>query len=93
VVFSPRVLDGTELVVSVRDDGTGLPHGLAAAPFQPGRRSEVASAGSGLGLSIARAIVDAHGGWIELETLERGTGFCIHLPIEAPGRGEEGGDG
>jgi hypothetical protein len=130
------------VVISVLDDGTGMPPELVAAPFEPGRRPRPSngvgrgpgdeasnqsgngpsngstngasnqssnqssngssngsshgasnregawacsrkSAGAGLGLSIARGIVQAHGGRIELIPLRKGTCFSVHLPVEA----------
>ena len=41
------------------------------------------SAGAGLGLSIARGIVQAHGGGLELTPLHQGTCFNVYLPVEA----------
>jgi hypothetical protein len=41
------------------------------------------SAGAGLGLSIAKGIVQAHGGRIELAPLPKGTCFRVYLPVEA----------
>jgi signal transduction histidine kinase len=72
------------VVVSVTDDGGGVPEEVVATLFQPRQQRSGASAtaGAGLGLSIAKGIVDAHGGRIELERLPRGTRFCVHLPIE-----------
>ncbi|MFY9931219.1 MAG: ATP-binding protein, partial [Streptosporangiaceae bacterium] len=86
-----------QVVISVRDDGRGLPPELAAAPFEPARRSRPSngtsngtsngsnrkSAGAGLGLSIAKGIVQAHGGRIELTPLPQGTCFTVFLPVEA----------
>jgi nitrogen-specific signal transduction histidine kinase len=73
-----------EVVVSVADDGAGLPPDMAASPFEPARRRRTATSGAGLGLSISRGIVTAHGGRIELAALDRGTCFLIRLPVEAP---------
>ena len=69
---------------------------LVAAPFEPARRTNnldrtgLASrsangtsrrnAGAGLGLSIAKGIVQAHGGQLELAALPKGTCFSVHLP-------------
>src|SRR5260221_3716208 len=53
---------GAWVVVTVTDDGIGLPPEVAAAPFEPRRRSRARTAGARLGLSIARGIVAAHGG-------------------------------
>jgi signal transduction histidine kinase len=71
------------VLVTVADDGPGLPPDVAQAPFEPmRRRRRAASSGSGLGLSIARGIVAAHGGRMELDQPARGTCIRIHLPVE-----------
>jgi signal transduction histidine kinase/ABC-type multidrug transport system ATPase subunit len=72
------------VVVSVADDGPGMPANVAQAPFEPIRRHRSPSSGSGLGLSIARGIVEAHGGQMELVQPGRGTCFEISLPVENP---------
>jgi signal transduction histidine kinase/ABC-type multidrug transport system ATPase subunit len=74
------------VAISVADDGAGMPPELAAAPFEPMRRRRVRTAGAGLGLSIAKGIVAAHGGRVELEQPGSGTCFHIFLPTEAPDR-------
>jgi signal transduction histidine kinase/ABC-type multidrug transport system ATPase subunit len=78
---------GPEVMVSVTDDGRGMPPELAAAPFEPARRpraSAGSSGGAGLGLSIAKGIVQAHGGRMELSSSPaRGTCFSVYLPVEA----------
>jgi len=85
----------SEVVISVRDDGIGMPPELVAAPFEAARRpppdngQDHGSNGSGhrksagLGLSIAKGIVQAHGGRIELTPLPKGTCFQVYLPVEA----------
>jgi len=67
---------GAELRVSVTDDGPGLLEGrLSASAARPGR---------GLGLSICRAIVSAHGGRLGAEeTPGRGTRVRFTLPLRA----------
>jgi len=52
-----------------------------AAPFDPARRPR-ASTGAGLGLSIAKGIVQAHGGMLEPAALAKGTCFSVYLPVE-----------
>jgi hypothetical protein len=61
-----------------------MPPELVVAPFEPWRR-RTATAGPGLGLSIAKGIVEAHSGRIEMVHTAAGTHFRVHLPIEAPG--------
>jgi signal transduction histidine kinase len=70
-----------EVVISVQDDGLGLPPELAAAPFDPAHRPRT-STGAGLGLSIAKGIVQAHGGMLEPAALAKGTCFSVYLPVE-----------
>jgi signal transduction histidine kinase len=69
-----------ELVISVRDNGPGIPADQLPRlfeRFQKGRHSS----GSGLGLSIARKLVQAHGGTIHVESIEGvGTTFTVTLP-------------
>jgi len=73
------------ICVSVLDDGAGLPPEIASAPFEPMRRRRTPTAGAGLGLTIAKGIVEAHGGRIELEHMGgKGTRFRVHLPVEIP---------
>ena len=66
-------------VISVSDDGPGVPAGIADKIFDPlvtGR-----AGGTGLGLALARRIIDAHGGKISLVPSERGATFRIELPF------------
>jgi signal transduction histidine kinase/ABC-type branched-subunit amino acid transport system ATPase component len=74
----------TGIAVSVLDDGAGMPGEVASAPFEPVRRRRTPTAGAGLGLSIAKGIVEAHGGRIVLEQPAKGTRFLVHLPVEMP---------
>ncbi len=58
--------DGASVAIGISDDGSGVPDDVAAAFFDPERRRRTETAGAGLGLSIARGIVEAHGGTIAL---------------------------
>ncbi|MCH9648944.1 MAG: hypothetical protein K0U98_11950 [Deltaproteobacteria bacterium] len=57
VVASPR---GSELVVTIRDHGKGLPEGQEEEIFEPFFTTR--TRGTGLGLAVARRIVESHGG-------------------------------
>jgi signal transduction histidine kinase/ABC-type multidrug transport system ATPase subunit len=81
-----------EVEITVSDDGSGFPGQLAAAPFDSARRHRSHTAGAGLGLSIARGIMEAHGGRIELAPTDVGTTFRIHLPVEGAPSPEPGAD-
>lgn len=76
-----------EVWISVADDGTGLPAGMETQIFEKFTRGEKESAkpGVGLGLSICRAIVEAHGGKIWAKNLpDHGAVFVFSLPIGKP---------
>lgn len=78
--------DGREVRLSVRDDGPGIPPEHLARLFDRFYRVEDSRSrdqgGAGLGLSIAKGIVDAHSGriWLESE-VGRGTVAHVQLPV------------
>jgi signal transduction histidine kinase len=69
--------------VRVRDHGPGVPASERRLIFDPFARGMLANGrgGSGLGLFIARRIVDAHGGSIGLRSARPGTEFWVELPL------------
>lgn len=78
------------VVVSVSDNGIGIPKDKQAELFskfarinQEGKPITNRIIGTGLGLYIARGIIDGHGGKISLQSDEhKGTTICFTLPIE-----------
>ncbi len=91
---SIRLLDGASTVsLSVEDHGIGISPEDLKHVFERFYRTNEAtgkSSGSGLGLVISRAIVEAHGGSIWAEsTLGAGTTFHISLPKAGPGSDEQ----
>jgi two-component system, OmpR family, sensor histidine kinase MtrB len=77
--------EGAEAVLSVVDRGIGIaPEELRHlfAPFRRARGARERAPGVGLGLSVARRIVEAHGGHLEVESgLGQGSTFRVHLPL------------
>jgi signal transduction histidine kinase len=70
--------------VAVSDAGPGIPALERERIFELGRRLSASTPGSGLGLTLARAIVVAHGGTLEVEsTPGLGSTFSIVLPSAA----------
>ncbi|HEY2401294.1 MAG TPA: ATP-binding protein [Steroidobacteraceae bacterium] len=79
------VEDGTALVIRIRDEGPGIPDEELERVFEPFYRLESSrnrdTGGSGLGLSIARDVIQAHGGSLILQNLPvRGLEAIVSLP-------------
>ena len=77
--------EGTNLKVSVTDQGAGIPREEIPRlfkPFERGTTKKTAGEKStGLGLVIARKIVDAHGGTVSIESeLGKGSTFSFTIP-------------
>lgn len=81
-------LDGDQAWISVADDGPGLAPGDAERIFKPfvktGSRGSAGETSTGLGLAIARQVVEAHGGSIRAGNGERGAVFTVRLPAGDP---------
>ncbi len=75
--------------ISVADDGGGFPAERRDKPFDSAQRPHSRTAGAGLGLSISKGIIEAHGGTIVLGAPAHGTRFVISLPVEVAGAAED----
>ncbi len=79
---------GGEIVVCVADEGAGVPAAERERIFTPFTRLDSRRVGEmkgvGLGLYIARSIVNAHGGqiWVEDDDDGKGACFCFTLPVD-----------
>jgi signal transduction histidine kinase len=74
-------LAGSEVWVRVKDNGPGIPPELHEKVFRPFHTSK--ENGTGLGLPLARKVVEAHGGTIELTSVPgEGAEFVVTLPKE-----------
>ena len=74
--------NGTYVLLSVSDSGSGVPLMEQERIFEAGVRLNPNRAGSGLGLAIARAIAEAHGGHLTVTSTPRvGATFTIALPV------------
>jgi two-component system sensor histidine kinase BaeS len=83
---APGASPGDAVVITVRDTGSGIDPELLPHVFDRFARG-AGSTGSGLGLSIARGLVELHGGTIEASSPPGGgTEIRIRLPIEPPRR-------
>ncbi|MDD2897141.1 MAG: ATP-binding protein [Desulfuromonadaceae bacterium] len=72
----------SEIVIAVNDNGCGIAAQNLQRVFEPFFTTREVGRGTGMGLTVAREIVRAAGGTIEIESLESaGTTVTIHLPL------------
>jgi len=82
--------EGNKVLISVKDNGNGIPHKILDKIFQPFFTTKPTGQGTGLGLSLSYDIVKAHGGELRVETKEarpddpvgrgQGSEFIIQIP-------------
>ncbi len=74
-------------VISVSDDGPGVPAEIRDSVFERFTRADVSrvrqtgGSSTGLGLAIVAAVVNAHGGRVELDSVPGRTTFTVHIPL------------
>lgn len=78
---------GSDNFIIVQDKGPGIPEDLQKTLFQPFQRGEQAKKinpeGCGLGLSVVKAIMRAHGGDVSYSlTRENGSVFRLSWPVQ-----------
>lgn len=69
------------VVIAFTDDGSGIAEGDRARLFEPFFTSKRHSGGTGMGLSIARSLAEAHGGKIDLVETAEGACFALTLAV------------
>jgi signal transduction histidine kinase len=75
--------DGTHVVVAIEDSGCGNPDAIRSRIFDPFFTTKDVGA-SGQGLSIARSILQRHGGRIDVDSaVGAGTTFTLRIPAPA----------
>ncbi|MGV9250365.1 sensor histidine kinase [Streptomyces sp. NPDC003697] len=79
------VTEDTVAVLTVHDDGPGVPEDVRPGVFErftraDRRRTDSAGGGAGLGLSIVAAVAEAHGGCVGLDSRPGSTTFTVRLP-------------
>ena len=80
-----------EAVVTVSDDGPGIPQELQSTLFERFARGDSsrnrATGSTGLGLAIVLAVVEAHGGTVAVTSEPGSTVFTVRLPLASAERG------
>ena len=75
-------IENDQIVIRFSDTGCGIPAEVLPRIFDPFFTTRDVGSGTGLGLTVSRDIITAHGGNIEVSSkLNAGTTFTIHLPI------------
>jgi two-component system, LuxR family, sensor kinase FixL len=85
IAIEAALKDADFVVVSVRDSGPGFPPDRAANPFLP--LSSTKKEGLGVGLSLCRSLIEAHGGriWLDAETPGATMHFTLPVtPVRSP---------
>jgi signal transduction histidine kinase/CheY-like chemotaxis protein len=90
--------DEESVVLEINDDGPGIPEDLQPKIFDPFFTTKEVGKGTGLGLTVAYAIVQEHGGRIRLESRPNvGASFYVELPVMgaklAPAQASQSGSG
>jgi C4-dicarboxylate-specific signal transduction histidine kinase len=73
-----------DLLIQVADSGAGIDPKNSGRIFEPFFTTK--TNGIGMGLTISRSIIEAHGGRLWLSNTERGTTFCFSLPVAKEAR-------
>ncbi|MDQ6844422.1 MAG: tetratricopeptide repeat protein [Bacteroidota bacterium] len=77
-----KSMPGGGVIISVKDNGNGIPEKVLNKIFQPFFTTKPAGQGTGLGLSLSYDIIKAHGGELKVKTQQgAGTEFIIELPV------------
>jgi two-component system, OmpR family, sensor kinase len=73
-------LETGKMVITVSDDGPGIPDDIREDVFAPFVRAGDAPGSTGLGLAVVKAVAEAHGGEVRLTTGPAGTRFDLVVP-------------
>ena len=88
-IWLVTTVEGHEAIVRVRDDGVGISADMIDAVFdlfvQPNRTLERSQGGIGVGLTLARSLVEMHGGTLKAHSDGEGKGstFEVRLPLSS----------
>lgn len=89
-VTASLVREGTDVVLTIADDGPGIPESLQARLFERFVRGDTSrsrgTGSTGLGLAIVAAVVDAHRGSVAVRSSPGTTEFVVRLPLTPPER-------
>lgn len=73
-----------EYILSVHDQGCGIPEGMRNQIFDLFYTTKAAGEGTGIGLAICKSIIEMHGGDLVYESRPGDTTFTVNIPIRPP---------
>jgi len=79
------ILEGADVVVTVVDDGPGIPPEIQQSIFDPFFTTKPVGEGTGLGLDIVRRVIQWHNGDIKVDSRPGRTEFRVRLPVAGAG--------
>jgi len=82
ITVRTRSANGHSVMADIIDNGPGIPDDVRDRIFEPFFTTKPVGAGNGIGLSVCRGIVLAHGGTIDVMSGPEGTTFRLHLPVD-----------
>jgi two-component system OmpR family sensor kinase len=89
-ITASLVRESTDAVLTVADDGPGIPAELQPVLFERFARGDGSrsrdTGSTGLGLAIVAAIIDVHGGSVAVQSRPGDTRFVVRLPLPSPER-------
>ena len=86
-VWLATQLQGSQVVITIRDDGAGIPEEVLPKIFDPFFTTKDVGEGTGLGLSISYGIIEKHRGEITVHSkVGEGTEFTITIPRNPSGK-------
>jgi two-component system NtrC family sensor kinase len=78
-------VDGGDVVVTIEDDGPGIPPEIRERIYEPFFTTKEVGKGTGQGLALARTTIERHRGSLTCDTeVGRGTTFTVRLPVRPP---------
>ena len=84
-----NALNGEFVMVSVRDNGPGVPDYILPKIFDAFVSSKPPGAGTGMGLAICKGIMEGHGGALDVKTGPAGTTFFCYFNVASNGHANE----
>lgn len=75
------IIQDNQISIAITDSGAGIPEEIKSKIFKPFFTTKSAGEGSGLGLDIAKKILDKHDGTITVDSVVGKTTFMVLIPI------------